>query len=260
MKINILSWNVNGLRACVRNNFVSTVKKLNPHILCLQEIKVQESQIPKEIDELSEYTKLWSFSKKPGYSGVATFTKIKPKDYLTGISVKKFDDEGRIIVTDYDIKGFKFSLYNIYFPNGKMSDERLKYKLEFYDVLLKHLKQKMKSGVKVIVCGDFNTAHKEIDLKNPGPNSKYSGFLPIERKWLDRYLEAGFIDSFRHIHGDEIKYSWWSYRFNARAKNIGWRIDYFYVDKRLEKNLDDAFILDNIYGSDHCPVGITLKF
>ncbi|NIA03936.1 MAG: exodeoxyribonuclease III [Nitrospiraceae bacterium] len=256
----IISWNVNGLRACVNHGFVGSIKDIDADIVALQEIKVQENQIPKQISQLSDYIKIWNFGVRPGYSGVATFTRPKPEEIVKSIGIKKFDDEGRVIITKYNIKGFKFSLYNVYFPNGKMSDGRLKYKLDFYDELLKLVQKKRKDGEKIIICGDFNTAHKEIDLKNPKSNEKYSGFLPVERKWLDKYLNEGFIDSFRGIHGDKVKYSWWTYRFNARAKDVGWRIDYFFVDSKLKKNLKDAFILNNIYGSDHCPVGITLNF
>ncbi len=258
MRIKLISWNVNGLRAVVKHSFVNSVREMNPDILALQEIKVQEHQLPKEIEEL-RFEKFWSFGLRPGYSGVATFTREKPLQVKYGIGVKKFDDEGRILITKHKFGELEFSLYNIYFPNGKMSEERLRYKLDFYDALLRFINRKRKEGEKIIICGDFNTAHREIDLKNPKSNEKNSGFLPVERKWIDKYLDSGFVDSFRYINGDKIQYSWWTYRFNARAKNIGWRIDYFLIDKRLVKFLEDAFILDNVFGSDHCPVGIILK-
>ena len=257
-KMKLISWNVNGLRAVVKHDFIKSVEAMNPDVLALQEIKIQEKQLPEEVKQLN-YNKNWSFGLRAGYSGVATFSKEKPLSVKYGIGIKKFDDEGRILITEHRVGSVKFFLYNIYFPNGKMSDERLKYKLDFYEALLKFIHDRRLEGDKIIICGDLNTAHREIDLKNPKSNEKHSGFLPIEREWIDKYLSEGFVDSFRFIHGDEVKYSWWSYRFNARAKNVGWRIDYFLVDERLKKYLKDAFILNEIKGSDHCPVGITLE-
>ncbi len=258
MKLKIVSWNVNGLRACVSHGFVDSVKKISPDILALQEIKVKQHQVPSEINRLN-FFKVWNPAKRPGYSGVATFSKEEPLEIGRNIGVKEFDDEGRVIITRHNLGKDSFLLFNVYFPNGKMSDERLKYKLDFYSSLLKFIHKKRSSGEKVVICGDFNTAHKEIDLKNPKSNAKFSGFLPEERVWLDKYLNEGFIDSFRFIHGEEVKYSWWSYRFNARAKNVGWRIDYFFVDENLKKYLKDSFILNETSGSDHCPVGIILE-
>ncbi|MBU2630145.1 MAG: exodeoxyribonuclease III, partial [Proteobacteria bacterium] len=192
-----------------------------------------------------------------GYSGVAAYSKIKPKKVTTFFSRPEFDNEGRMIQLDYD----EFTLFNIYFPNGQMSEERLLYKLDFYDWFINYANNLKSQGKSLIITGDFNTAHNDIDLKNPGPNSKRSGFLPIERDVLDRIVDQGYVDTFRHFYPDKVKYSWWSYRFNARKNNAGWRIDYFFVTKDLiDKGVvKKAFIDNDILGSDHCPVGIAIE-
>lgn len=254
--LTIMSWNVNGMRAAIRNGFMRALEQLNPDIIGLQEIKAERGQVGLAYSMLEEnYNVYWNMGKRKGYSGVALLSKQKPKKVSYGIGIDEFDKEGRIIEADYS----KFVLLNVYFPNGKISDERLDYKLRFYDKMLNHIIRIRDSGRHVIVMGDFNTAHREIDLKNPKANEKYSGFLPIERKWIDRYIDAGFVDTFREMHPHQIKYSWWSYRFNARKRNIGWRIDYVFVDKGFMKHIEESFILTDIMGSDHCPVGIKIK-
>ena len=249
----IISWNVDGLRAVVKKGFLKWLKKENPDILCLQETKLSKREdIPKGI---VGYKTFWSFSKsKKGYSGVATFTKVEPKKTTSSIGVKKFDIEGRVLIHDFG----KFLLFNVYFPNGKRSDERLRYKMDFYRYFLKKVNALVKKGKKVIFCGDLNTAHNEIDIARPKENEKVSGFLPMERRWMDK-LEENFVDAFRYLHPKKVKYTFWSRWANSRKRNVGWRLDYFYVSKNMIKNVKDSFILDKVTGSDHCPIGLLLK-
>ena len=251
----IISFNVNGLRAIIKKDFLNFINEYNPDILGLQETKLQLPQIPKEIHSLNNYHKYWSFADKPGYSGTALFTKKEPINVLYDIGDDFFNGEGRIIQAEYD----DFILFNIYFPNGQMNDDRLKYKLAFYDQFLNHIENLRKLGKNIITMGDFNTAHNEIDLSHPKENSKFSGFLPIERAWIDKYISKGYTDSYRHFDKSPNKYSWWTYRLNARQKNIGWRIDYCFINDEYLDHLKDAFILNNVHGSDHCPVGIDIK-
>ena len=250
----ILSWNVNGLRAVMKKNFPEFLKTADFDILCVQETKLQEPQIPPELAAVNLHQH-WSFAEKKGYSGVASFSKIKPKAVNYGIQIPKFDSEGRILQLDFD----KFTLFNVYFPNGQMNEDRLQYKLDFYDNFFKYTEKLRKQQPNILICGDYNTAHNEIDLKHPKANSERSGFLPIERQWLDKIIKKGYIDTFRALYPDTVKYSWWSYRFNARKNNTGWRIDYFFSTKEFMPQIKDAFILNDVYGSDHCPVGIEMK-
>jgi len=257
-KLKIISWNVNGLRAVVKKDFIKIIHDLDPDILLLQETKLQEAQRTDEMIHLDPYESFWSYSTvKKGYSGVAAYSKLSPQKMTTAFLRPEFDNEGRVIQLDYK----DFILFNIYFPNGQMSDERLQYKLDFYDWFLSYASTLRDQGKSLIITGDFNTAHNEIDLKNPGPNSKRSGFLRIERDVLDRMLEMGYVDTFRYFYPEKIKYSWWSYRFNARKNNAGWRIDYFFVTKDLiDKGvIKEAFIDNDVFGSDHCPVGLILE-
>ncbi|MCF7912214.1 MAG: exodeoxyribonuclease III [Candidatus Cloacimonetes bacterium] len=248
----IISWNVNGLRAIVQKNFLEYLHDEKPDILCIQETKLQEEQIPEEIKALSDYHIYWSSAEKKGYSGTAIFSKLKPLSVITGLDDS--DAEGRTIIADYG----EFVLINCYFPNGKMSEERLKFKLEFYDRMLEKMDDYVKSGRNLVVCGDYNTAHHEIDLKNPKQNEKESGFLPIERAWLDKLQTHGYVDTFRHFDQRAEQYSWWSYRFGARKRNTGWRIDYFWVNAGFINKVQSAFIQQTVMGSDHCPVGIEI--
>lgn len=251
----ILSWNVNGIRAAMSKGFKEWVKNEDPDILCVQETKADPSLIDESILNIEGYFSYWSAAEKKGYSGVAIYTKCKPLTVSTGFGIQRFDCEGRILIAEYD----DFTLLNIYFPNGQMNDERLKYKLEFYDATLDYCEKLKSNGKKLVICGDYNTAHKEIDIKNPKANEKYSGFLPIERQWIDKFISHGYYDTFRLFYPDIVKYSWWSYRFNARQKNVGWRIDYFFVSENILSYVSDTCILNEVQGSDHCPVSLSLK-
>lgn len=251
----IISWNVNGLRAVLRKNFLEFLETEDPDILAIQETKLQEIQIPPEIKDLKDYYQYWNFAEKKGYSGVALFSKIKPQKLTYSIGDPDFDTEGRLIIAEFD----DFTLINCYFPNGQMSEERLQYKLNYYNRMFDLMENLKSSGKNVIVCGDFNTAHKEIDLANPKQNEKTSGFLPIERAWLDQIVANGWIDTFREFNKEPGQYSWWTYRFGARSRNVGWRIDYFFTNKENLRNIKNAFILQDVTGSDHCPVGVEIK-
>ena len=250
----IFSWNVNGIRAAKKKGFLKFIKKLNPDILCLQEIKAEESQLPEDLINILGYFSYFNSAKtKKGYSGVAIYSKIKPTSFSTSLGAEEeFDLEGRSFILYYE----DFVLLNFYFPNGQMNEERLDYKLRFHEAVYNFtskLKRKKKS---IIVCGDYNIAHNEIDLKHPKANERTSGFLRIERDWLDRFQEKGFVDTFRYFYPEEIKYSWWTYMRNARQNNVGWRIDYFWVSD-ISK-IKGAKIHNEILGSDHCPVSIEL--
>jgi exodeoxyribonuclease-3 len=255
--MDIISFNVNGLRAILKKGFSQWFRSQNPDILCLQEIKVKGNQLElEEVLDLRDYNVYWNSAEREGYSGVITLSKKKPEDIRLGMGIKKFDNEGRIIEAKYP----GFTLFNVYFPNGKSGEERLRYKLDFYDAFLKHCEKLREKGEELIITGDFNTAHMEIDLANPKENEKYSGFLPIERKWLDKLLEKGYVDTFRHFHhGEAGRYTWWTYRFNARKRNIGWRIDYFFVTEELIKRVEESSILTDVYGSDHVPILLRIK-
>jgi len=255
----LISWNVNGLRAAWNKGFLESFQKLDADVVCVQETKLQESQLAEEIKNIKGYQSYWSFCKiKKGYSGVSAWARVAPQSVRYGIGIDEFDREGRILEFDFG----KFIFFNVYFPNGQMGEDRLKYKLEFYENFFEYADNLRDSGKSLVICGDYNTAHNEIDLKNPKANEKTSGFLRIERDWLDRIVENGYVDTFRHFHPDEAKYSWWAYRFKARERNIGWRVDYVFVTSDLieKKRVKEAFIDNEIYGSDHCPVGIILEF
>ncbi|MGQ9643097.1 MAG: exodeoxyribonuclease III [Ignavibacterium sp.] len=255
--IRLLSWNVNGIRAIHKKGFVDWVLKEDPDILCLQETKAHPEQLSKELLYIDSYDSYFSYSQiKKGYSGVAVYTKLKPVDVKHGFGIPKFDVEGRTLILDYK----DFILFNIYFPNGKMSDERLQYKMDFYEAFLNYAITLNKQGRKLIICGDVNTAHKEIDLARPKENEKTSGFLPIERQWIDKFLSHGFIDTFRMFNDQPQNYTWWDMQTRARERNVGWRIDYFFTSENLKSNLINAFIMSDVMGSDHCPVGIEIRF
>ena len=253
--IEIISWNVNGIRAVANKEALQWIDERETDILCLQEIKAQKDQIPNNLFE-KEFTEVVINSgERKGYSGTATYSMLQ-SDYTSTCNDIDTKHEGRIIETHYG----DIVLFNVYFPNGQKDEERLRYKMKFYDGFLAYCEKLKEEGKSIIVCGDVNTAHREIDLKNPKANAKTSGFLPIERAWIEKFLDHGYIDTFRYVHGDkEDAYSWWSYRSNARVKNIGWRIDYFFISEDLAQNLEDAFILDYIEGSDHCPIGIRIS-
>ncbi|ARJ57182.1 exodeoxyribonuclease III [Campylobacter cuniculorum] len=248
----LISWNVNGLRAICDKNGLDWILKEKIDFLGFQEIKAHKEQIPKKIYELG-FKHLYSNSaQRAGYSGVMSLcnfeSEVRECDFFE-------DDEGRVL--EHRFKNF--ILFNIYFPNGQKDEQRLNFKMKFYTDFLSYLEKLLKEGKEIIICGDVNTAHKEIDLTHPKANQNTSGFLPIERAWIDSLLKLGFIDTFREIHGTiKEKYSWWSYRMKARERNVGWRIDYFFISKNLKSKLKDAFIREDIFGSDHAPVGIEL--
>ena len=250
----LLSWNVNGIRAAAKKGFLEFLEKENPDIICIQETKAHKEQLTSEILEDHGYFTFWHSGEKKGYSGVATFCKEKPLFIQEGLGIEKYDKEGRVLITEHN----EFLLYNIYFPNGQKNDERLKYKLDFYDDLLPIINDQIDSGNNVIVAGDWNTAHHSIDLARPKENKNTSGFMPIEREKIDFYVSNGWIDTFRLFHEEGDRYSWWTYRFGARDRNIGWRIDYFFVNEGMVEICKDADIHLNIFGSDHCPVSLTL--
>ena len=252
--ITLLSWNVNGIRAAFRKGFAQWLDSTQPDVLCLQETKARPEQIEQELAQVAGYHHHFVSGKKPGYSGVALFSKVEPEKLSDSFGAKRFDDEGRIIQADFG----DFLLFNIYFPNGKASPERLNYKMDFYGAFLKNMATLLKQGKRIVVCGDVNTAHREIDLARPKENSKTSGFLPQEREWIDRFLAAGFVDTLRLFHDEGGMYSWWDVISRARERNVGWRIDYFFVSDNLKHNVNDAFIQSDVPGSDHCPVGIKL--
>ncbi len=254
----LFSWNVNGIRAVARKGFLDWIEVAKPDIVGLQEVRASEEQIPPEIKSIPGYKYELNAGKKKGYSGTATFYRegLEPIKSWTGLTEKRFNQEGRTLVTEYE----NFILYNIYFPNGQKDEERLQFKLDFYETLLNEIKTRVARGEKIVVCGDYNTAHNEIDLKHPKSNSKRSGFLRIERAWLDKLQENGFIDTYRYLNPQKVKYSWWSYRFNARKTNAGWRIDYFWISENLRDNLVNAAIHNQVFGSDHCPISLELTF
>jgi exodeoxyribonuclease-3 len=255
-KVRILSWNVNGIRAAYKKGFIDWFAEEKPDILCVQETKAMKEQLPNDLINVNGYNSFFSSAERKGYSGTATYTKVNPVKVSNGIGIEKFDSEGRFLVTGFD----EFVLFNIYFPNGKAKAERLQYKMDFYEAFLKHLKKILKQDKKIVICGDVNTAHKEIDLARPKPNEKISGFLPEEREWIDKLLEAGFIDTLRVFNQKPEQYTWWDMMTRARDRNVGWRIDYFFISDNLKDNLKNALILPEVMGSDHCPVGIELKF
>ncbi|MDR3111594.1 MAG: exodeoxyribonuclease III [Elusimicrobiota bacterium] len=248
----IISWNVNGIRAIYKKGFADWLKKENADIVCIQESKAEISQFPDELKNMGDYNFYCSWSQRKGYSGVAAWTKENPNSIFTSIEKRIFDCEGRVLRFDFE----KFTLFNIYFPNGGSSPERLKYKLDFYDYLIEYLKN-FKSKP-IIICGDYNTAHFPIDLSRPKENEQNSGFLPAERERLDKLTSLGFTDVFRYFHKEPYKYTWWDYKTFSRERNIGWRIDYFFVSNDCLKDVKTANIESSVLGSDHCPVSITI--
>ena len=248
----LISWNVNGIRACLTKGFSEFFNEIDADIFCIQETKCQQEQIELEFDG---YTSYWNSAEKKGYSGTAIFTKIKPKNVGYGIGIEEHDKEGRVITLEFE----KFYLVNIYTPNSKRGLERLDYRQIWEDEIRKYL-LKLNQNKPVIMCGDLNVAHKEIDLKNPKSNRKNAGFTDEERNKMTELLEAGFTDTFRLLYPDkENAYSWWSYFANSRERNIGWRIDYFIISKDINDKVKDTMIYPEVFGSDHCPVGLDIK-
>ncbi|MBP9817488.1 exodeoxyribonuclease III [Candidatus Shapirobacteria bacterium] len=249
----IISWNVAGMRACIKKGLFDFMAQDKADIYCLQEVKAKIEQIPEGAPK--GYNFYLNSADKAGYSGVGTYSKMEPKAIILGDQDNDWDNEGRVIITKYD----EFTLLNVYFPNGKRDRGRLIFKLNFYKHFLEYINKLRENGEKVIFCGDVNTAHEEIDLARPKENSKVSGFLPEEREILTMWEDSGWIDTFRHLHPDTVTYSWWDQITRARDRNVGWRIDYFYVDKAILSKVKEAFILTDVMGSDHCPVGIEIN-
>ena len=250
----ITTWNVNGIRAALGKGLADWIQADQPDVLCLQEIKAKPEQLSDSQRDFPGYEVVWNPAERPGYSGVATFLRGIQAEAERGFGEPKFDVEGRVVRTRHP----GFLLYNIYFPNGQRGQDRVDYKLEFYSHLLKICDRLHSSGENVILTGDFNTAHKPIDLKNPKENEKTSGFLPEERVWVDYFLEHGFVDVFRDRYPDKVQYTWWTYITNARARNVGWRLDYFLISKNLVPRVRDVIIREDVMGSDHCPVTLVL--
>lgn len=261
----IISWNTNGLRATAKQGYLTPLlKKYKPDILCLQETKCEPNQLPEEIKNIPGYNSYFSYSKKrKGYSGVAIYSKEKPKEVFYGMGtclparqVKKFDDEGRLLGAKYK----SFTLITGYFPNAGRGQDRLKYKLEFYDTFLKFILKLRKKGENVIFCGDINTAHKEIDLTHPKANEENTGFLPVERAWIDKVIKNKFIDTFRYFYPDKKDaYTYWDQKLRCRDRNVGWRLDYFFADLRIISKIKNSDMISDYYGSDHCPIFLEIE-
>lgn len=248
------SWNVNGFRAVCAKPDWTWFAEQGGDIIGLQETKAQAEQVAEEHREPGGYTSYWLSAARRGYSGVAVFSRLQPLAVSYDLPEPEWQGEGRLIHLEFP----RFHYFNVYFPNGQNGEERLAYKLGFYDAFLRHAED-LRRSKPIVVCGDFNTAHHPVDLARPVENETVSGFLPIERAWLDRFTAAGYVDTFRHVHGDEpAHYSWWSYRMRARERNVGWRIDYFFVSEELRPAIKNAWIESEIYGSDHCPIGLEL--
>ena len=251
----LVCWNVNGIRAAYRKGLLDWIRKDSSDIICLQETKASREQLPVELNDIPGYESYFtSAEERTGYSGVALYSRVHPEKVECGIGIDRFDREGRTMIAQFP----DFVLCNIYFPNGKASPERLRYKMEYYEEFLRYVNRLRSEDRSVVICGDINTAHREIDIARPKDNLKRSGFLPEERAWMDRLVASGFVDTFRAQHPDEVKWSWWDQKTRARERNVGWRIDYFFVSADLMPRVSSSFIEDQVTGSDHCPVGIEL--
>ncbi|MFN6037100.1 MAG: exodeoxyribonuclease III [Bacteroidota bacterium] len=251
----IVSYNVNGIRSAMSKGLIDWMRKENPDVLCIQEIKASPEQVGVfELEEMG-YHHFWYPAQKKGYSGVAIFSKIKPENVEFGCGMKQYDEEGRVIRADFG----NLSVMSVYHPSGSSGDERQAFKMQWLQDFHKYIKELEKNRSQLVISGDYNICHRPIDIHNPVSNANTSGFKPEEREWMENFLQSGFIDTFRHFNKDPHHYSWWSYRANARAKNLGWRIDYNMTTKNLEPNLLSASILSDVIHSDHCPVVLQLK-
>jgi len=254
----IVTWNVNGLRAALNKGILTWIRQYEPDILCLQEIKARPEQLTsanmQQLETLFSHL-VWNPAQRPGYSGVATLATSPPVRTRVGLEREEFDSEGRVIVSQYP----SFKLFNLYVPNGGRDHSRVPFKLDFYAHLLDICDALHQQGENVILCGDINTCHQEIDLRHPKANQNTTGFLPEERLWIDKYLEHGFVDIFRHMYPNKVQYSWWTYRLNARERNIGWRLDYFLISESLIDQVQDVIINTEVLGSDHCPVTLLIN-
>ena len=251
----IISYNVNGIRAAINKGFIDWLQETNVDVICIQEIKANKEQVQTNLLDKIGYHNYWFSAQKKGYSGVAIFSRIKPKKVIYGTKINHIDFEGRVIQADYD----DFSVISLYLPSGTNID-RLEYKFKFMKDFQRYIDDLKIKYPKLVICGDYNICHKEIDIHDPVRNKNVSGFLPEERRWLDKFINSGFIDSFRYLNLEPHNYSWWSYRANSRVNNKGWRIDYALVTESLKKNIENSFILNSVKHSDHCPIGIELNF
>lgn len=250
----LVSWNVNGIRAAMKKGFSDWLSMALPDIVCLQETRIDSGQLTEEIRRPHGYYALWHSAERKGYSGVATLCRERPAAFREGFGQHQFDVEGRVLLTEHP----GFTLINAYFPSGQRGHDRVAFKLEFYGALLEFCGELRRQGHRLVVCGDYNTAHQPVDLARPRENQKTSGFLPEEREALGHWLNQGFVDVFRRLHPQAEEYTWWTYRSGARGRNIGWRIDYFLVDEQLVPHVQDARILGMVEGSDHCPIELEL--
>ena len=252
--IKLLCWNVNGIRAAQKKGFLEWFAAQAADVVCLQETKAHKEQLEERLSQIAGYESYWFSAERKGYSGVATYTRQRPLSVRYGFEVSRFDIEGRVLITEFP----GFDLYNIYFPNGKRDQTRLDYKMDFYESILEHWQTQRQQGKKLVICGDYNTAHQEIDLARPKQNESISGFLAIERQWIDKIIERGYVDTLRLFDKGPHQYTWWDQMTRARERNIGWRIDYFFVTEDLVPKVRNAWIDPEVLGSDHCPVGLEL--
>lgn len=252
----LFSWNVNGLRAVAKKGFCQWMQQEDADLVCLQEIKAEPDQLSSELRNPAGYYSYFCTGMRKGYSGVALYSKTEPLRVTTQLGVERFDTEGRTLIAEYP----EFTLINCYFPNGKASAERLQYKLNFYEAFLDYTDGLKAEGRHLVICGDLNTAHQPLDLARPKANEKVSGFLPEERALLDQMAAAGYLDTFRMFCSDGQYYTWWDLKSRARERNVGWRIDYFWVSASLAANVQEASICSEITGSDHCPISLKLVF
>ena len=252
----VLSWNVNGIRAAERKGFLAWLEREKADIVCVQETKANTDQLTDQLLRPPGYVTFWSSAERKGYSGVSVFSRTPPVSFHEGLGIRRFDSEGRTLILDYG----DFTLFNLYVPNGGESNARVPFKLEFCEEFLTVAERYRSHGKNLLICGDFNTAHKEIDLARPRENENNTGFLPEERAWLDRFVAKGYVDTFRAFNDEPGHYTWWDYKTFARRRNIGWRLDYFFATKEMMSCVASAFILPEIMGSDHCPVGVDLTF
>jgi exodeoxyribonuclease-3 len=252
----LYSWNVNGIRAAQKKGFLDWLQETQPDILGLQETKAHPDQLDDELKEIPGYHVFWASAERKGYSGVALYSRLEPASVQIGLGIDEYDAEGRTIVADYE----DFVLITAYFPNGSRDHSRVPFKMAYKDAFLDLCNQYREQGRPLIFCGDVNTAHQEIDLARPKQNETSTGFLPIERAWVDKVVEEGYIDTFRHQHPDQLDaYTWWAYWGKARERNVGWRIDYFFITPDLADRITNAEIHPEVYGSDHCPISLTLS-
>jgi len=254
-EIKLLCWNVNGIRAAKGKGFLDWLYRESPDIISLQETKAHIEQLDTDLKEPHGYYTYWNFPERKGYSGVAIFSKENPLNVQYDFGASELDPEGRVIIAEYP----EFTLLNLYFPNGKKDESRLRYKMDFYDVFLQFADTLKAKDRKLVICGDLNTAHNEIDLARPKENSNVSGFLPVERAWMDKFVAHGYVDTFRHFNKEPNQYTWWDLKSGARERNVGWRLDYFFVSENLLPSVSKAFIMPEVMGSDHCPIVINLK-